>query len=99
MAHNRYSVFQHRYAITPLDHYKIRLDGGTETTIRAASVGVPVFLKVSALPPGKHTPHPSKDDASIMAWPKSKAMSRSTSASPEPWVPGTTAHAGLVVTL
>ena len=82
----------------PLDHYKIRLGAGTEIIIPAASVGVPVFLKVSALPPGKHT-------LTVRGRRQSHGLAEVEGnvtlnvREPEPWVPGTTAHAGLVVTL
>jgi hypothetical protein len=82
----------------PVDHYKIRLDAGAEITLRAASVGVPVFLKVTALPPGKHALS-VKGRRQFHGVGEVEGNVTLNIREPEPWVPGTTAHAGLVVTL
>lgn len=82
----------------PLDHYKIRLGGGPDTTVTAPSVGVPIFLKVSPLPPGKHT-LTVKGRRQYHGVAEVEGTVTLNVREPEPWVSGTTAHAGLVIAL
>jgi hypothetical protein len=84
----------------PLDAYSLRLNNGAETLIEATQVGAPVFARISPLPVGTHT-------LSIKALRDSTGTS-STAAEgivtlevrePEPWIPGTTLHPGLVISV
>jgi len=81
----------------PVDQYGLSLNSGSETLIKAREVGSPLFVKLSPLPVGRHT-------LSIRA----RRGYQSSSAEgiftlevrePEPWLPGTTAHAGLAISL
>jgi hypothetical protein len=81
----------------PVDQYGLSLNGGSETVIKAREVGSPLFVKLSRLPVGRHT-------LSVRA----RRAYQSSSAEgivtlevrePEPWLPGTTAHAGLAISL
>ena len=84
----------------PLDVYSLRLDNGAETLIEVGAVGRPVFVKLPPLRAGKHT-------LSVKA--RRNEQTSATSAAdgvvtlevrePEPWIPGTTSHPGLAVSL
>jgi len=84
----------------PVDAYSLRLNGGAETLIKASQVGTPVFARIPPLPVGTHT-------LSIKAIRDSKATSSTTVEGivtlevrePEPWIPGTTLHPGLVISV
>ncbi|MDO8589230.1 MAG: hypothetical protein Q7T82_19560 [Armatimonadota bacterium] len=87
----------------PLDAYSVRLNGGAQTLIEAGRVGAPVFFKISPLPVGRHTlaVKARRGDHSV-ATPSSPAAEGVVTLEvrePEPWIPGTTSHAGLVISL
>jgi hypothetical protein len=81
----------------PVDQYGLSLNGGSETVIKAREVGSPVFVKLSPLPVGRHTLciragrgyHSSPVDGIVTLEVRE----------PEPWLPGTTAHAGLAISV
>ncbi len=87
----------------PLDAYSLRLDGGHETVIEAGRVGFPVFVKLPPLPAGKHTlsvkgrrgEHASATPSSSAA----EGMVTLDVREPEPWIAGTTSHAGLAISI
>jgi hypothetical protein len=87
----------------PVDQYGLSLNNGTETLIKARHAGSPVFVKISRLAAGRHT-------LSITARQGYQASATSSSRAaegvvtlqvrePEPWLPGTTSHAGLAISL
>jgi len=87
----------------PLDAYSLRLNHGTETLIEASRVGSPVFVKIPPLPAGKHTLSVKArrgDHASAMpSSPAAEGVVTLEVREPEPWIPGTTSHAGLTISL
>ena len=86
----------------PVDQYGLSLNGDSEIVIKAREVGSPLFVKLSPLPAGRHT-------LSIRARRGYQNLGQSSSAAegvvtldvrePEPWLPGTTAHSGLAISL
>jgi hypothetical protein len=87
----------------PVDQYGLSLNNGTETLIKARHAGSPLFVKISSLAVGRHT-------LSITARQGYQASATSSSRAaegvvtlqvrePEPWLPGTTSHAGLAISL
>jgi len=84
----------------PLDAYSLRLNNGAETLIEARQVGSPVFVRISPLPAGTHTLSikPLRDSAG----PSSTAAEGFVTLEvreAEPWIPGTTLHPGLVISV
>lgn len=87
----------------PVDTYRLRLNNGSETVIAARQVGVPVFVRISPLPVGTHTlslkiRHGSHS-ASVPASQAADGIVTLDVREPEPWVPGTTSHPGLAISL
>jgi hypothetical protein len=87
----------------PVDAYSLRLDNGAEQIIAAGTVTHPTFIKLHALAPGRHM---LAVKAQRTAFAYSTPMSPPAEGvvdlfvrEPEPWIPGTTAYAGLAVTL
>ena len=86
----------------PVDGYVLRLDSGAESFIKANSNGTPSFVVFPTLPPGRHI-------LSVKARQPSSNPGRFTAPlegvvllevrEPTAWVPGTTSHAGLTVSL
>lgn len=84
----------------PLDVLKLRLDHEAEISIKAGSPGEPVFVQIPPLSGGRHT-------LSV----KGRRQTQAATAlevhgvvtidvrQPEPWVPGTTTHAGLAISI
>ena len=87
----------------PLDAYSLRLDNDPEMVIKAGSVGCPVFVKVSPLAVGTHTLSVrARQGDHVSATPSSPAAEGIVTLEvrePEPWIPGTTSHTGLVISL
>lgn len=82
----------------PLDAYSVRLNNGPETVIEARPVGRPVFVRISPLPVGTHTLSikPRRDSAGPSLTAQEGVVTLEVR-EPEPWIPGTTLHSGLVV--
>jgi len=86
----------------PVEQYGLSLNGDSEIVLKAREVGSPLFVKLSPLPAGRHT-------LSIRARRGYHNLGQSASAAegvvtldvrePEPWLPGTTAHSGLAISL
>lgn len=87
----------------PIDAYSVRLDDGPETFIKAGHVGFPVFMRLSPLPAGKHLlsirARRSSSLSSIVTSPAAEGYIELRVREPEPWIPGTSSHAGLIPTL
>ena len=81
----------------------VALDGGAETEFRANEPGVPTFLQMPELTPGRH-----------VLTVKARRVASSTGEvvttqheghlelrvrEPEPWIPGTSSHTGLIVSV
>lgn len=87
----------------PVDSYSISLDGSSVTVIEAGVAGCPAFVKLPALPRGRHvlTVTVTRDSTTqpSVPLPKIKGVVVLDVREPEPWVPGTTSHAGMSVFL
>lgn len=86
----------------PVDSYVLTLDNGSSTIIRAGEVGSPTFIRLPQLDRGTHLlTVRAKRSAGLEALagaPAHEGFIELRVRDPEPWQPGTTAHAGLVVT-
>jgi len=87
----------------PLDAYSLRLNNGAETLIETCSVGSPVFVKIPPLPAGRHTlsvkARRGYRASAIPSSPAAEGIVTLEVREPEPWIPGTTSHAGLAISL
>jgi len=87
----------------PASQYTVCLDGSTETILPSPEVGKPTFIRLQPLPVGKHKltisakRHQSIADVAANSTPE--GVAELTIREPEPWVPGTPSHAGLVVAI
>ncbi|HEY6347639.1 MAG TPA: hypothetical protein VIY49_39615 [Bryobacteraceae bacterium] len=86
----------------PVEDFVLRLDEGAELFIKAGGNGVPEFVSLAALPPGRHTlsvkvrssgSNPARFPAPLEGHMVLEVRE------PSAWIPGTTAHAGLTVSL
>ena len=87
----------------PVEAYSLRLNNGTETIIDARQVGAPVFVRISPLAAGTHTlsvkaRHGSRSSA-IPFSPTAEGIVTLDVREPEPWIPGTTSHPGLAISV
>lgn len=87
----------------PVDGYSLRLDDGSETMIEACQVGSPVFLRISPLAAGMHTlsvkPRHGSRSSAIPSSPTAEGIVTLDVREPEPWIPGTTSHPGLAISV
>ncbi len=86
----------------PLNGYSLCLDRGPETLIDAGAVEFPVFVRIPPLPVGRYTlAVKAQRGANAYPIPSSATAEGIVTLEvrePEPWIPGTTSHAGLAVT-
>jgi uncharacterized protein YdcH (DUF465 family) len=82
-----------------VDSYTLRLDNGAEVAIKPPPLGNAAFVALPPLAPGQHTL--SVRTQRMQALPSAAAEGVVTLSvrEPEPWVPGTTSHAGLFVSV
>lgn len=87
----------------PVDGYVLRLNNGAATIIEAGRVGHPTFVRLPQLPAGVHSLAVKAQRSSsldgIAASPPAEGFVVLKVREPEPWIPGTSSHAGLIVTL
>jgi hypothetical protein len=85
----------------PVESYSLRLDGESETLIDVAAADTPVFVKIAPLQAGRHTLMVKARGAPMagLASPVAEGVITLDVREPEPWVPGTTSHAGLAISL
>lgn len=87
----------------PVSQYIVCLNGSSEVILPAPSIGEPTFIRLQALPVGKHKltisakRHDSLADIAQLSSPE--GVAELTVREPEPWVPGTPSHTGLIVTI
>lgn len=85
----------------PVDSYLVTLGNGVGTVIQARAVGQPTFLELPQLEPGTHIlrvrAHRSTTPGELGATPAHEGFLELRVRDPEPWLPGTASHAGLVV--
>ena len=84
----------------PVDAYSLRLDYGKETLVNASTVDTPVFVKLEALSAGRHTLSvKARTDAATAVSSTAEGVILLDVREPEPWIAGTTSHAGLAISL
>lgn len=86
----------------PVDAYSLRLNDEDECLVTPTGVGKPVFVKIAPLPPGRHTLFIRTRRGytpGVPASPAAEGVVVLDVREPEPWIPGTTSHAGLAITL
>lgn len=85
-----------------VDSYALRLDNGAEVAVKAPPLGNAAFVSLPSLTPGRHTLSVRTRRIYSSAVTPSSAVEGTvtlTVREPEPWVPGTTSHAGLFVSV
>lgn len=86
----------------PVGTYSLRLDGEAETVIDVPAVDTPVFVRIAPLPAGRHTlmvKACGAPVAGVLAPPVAEGVITLDVREPEPWIAGTTSHAGLAISL
>jgi hypothetical protein len=86
----------------PVDSYSLRLDGESETLIDVPAIDTPVFVRIAPLPAGRHMLMVKARGAptgGTLAPPVAEGVITLDVREPEPWIPGTTSHAGLAISL
>ena len=87
----------------PVEQLLIRLDDHPQETIRTSSDGEPVIVRLARLSPGVHTLNVTArrfpDLEHVAPTVPAEGFLRLAVREPEPWIPGVTAHPGLVVTM
>lgn len=82
-----------------VDTYSLRLNNGAETLVKASGIGVPVFFQIGMLSPGRHTLLVKARALGTASLPMAEGVITLDVREPEPWIPGTTSHAGLAIAL
>jgi hypothetical protein len=87
----------------PVDAYILRLNNSAEVLVEAGPVGQPVFIRITPLPSGLHclTVKARRNAAldTVVPTPAAEGFVELKVREPEQWIPGTSSHAGLIVTL
>lgn len=85
----------------PVDSYLVTLDSDDSAVIKAQAAGQPTFFELPQLDPGKHIltvrARRSTSLAGLEAPPAHEGFLELRVRDPDPWIPGTAAHAGLIV--
>lgn len=81
-----------------VETYEIALNGKESMTIEAGSPGSPTFVQLSELPPGRHvlTVRAQRTSPGAERQPPHEGFLELRARAPEPWMPGTASHAGLI---
>lgn len=87
----------------PVSAFLIRLNGVTRGVVNAPAPGVPTFVRLKPLPAGRHrlavTAQRHGSIADITQKSPTDGFLDLLVREPEPWVPGVSAHTGLIVTV
>jgi hypothetical protein len=86
----------------PVDTYSLRLDNESEIHLGALGINTPVFVKIAPLPPGRHTlavKARRKDRQGDLLSSVAEGVITLDVREPVPWIPGTTSHVGLAISL
>ena len=87
----------------PVDTYSLRLDNGSETLIESRQVGSPVFVRIPPLSIGTHSlsvrARHSSQSSAIPSSPMAEGIVTLEIREPEPWIPATTSHPGLAISV
>lgn len=85
----------------PVRSYLLSLDGAAVVEIEAEELGTPTFLRLAPLPAGMHMLRVTAQTTSSQSGLTTRTIEGylvMRIREPEPWIPGTTLHSGLVVT-
>jgi len=84
-----------------VETYQISLDGKESLVVNAGKTGTPTFLQLSELQPGKHllTIRAQQLDTTVNRPPFHEGCLELRVREPEPWMPGSASHAGLIVSV
>jgi len=87
----------------PVSTFLIRLNGATQGVVNAPAPGVPTFIRLNPLPAGRHrlmvTAQRQGSIADITQKSPTEGFLDLLVREPEPWVPGVSAHSGLIVSV
>jgi hypothetical protein len=87
----------------PVDQYGLSLNNGAEALIKARPAGSPLFVKISPLPAGSHTlcvrARRGYQVSATSSSPAAEGFVTLHVREPEPWLPGTTSHIGLAISM
>jgi hypothetical protein len=87
----------------PVSSFLIRVNGATQGVITAGAPGTPTFIKLNRLPAGTHrmsvTAQRQGSIADVTQRSPTDGFLDLIVREPEPWIPGVSAHSGLIVTL
>jgi len=85
-----------------VDSYSVRLDNGAEVEVKAPVLGSAAFVSLPALSPGQHILSIKTrriHSSAVIPSAAAEGVVTLSVREPEPWVPGTTSHAGLFVSV
>ncbi len=87
----------------PIDSYDLTFSDGSRSNIEAGTVGYPTFVQLPELPAGTHElrvkARRSERLNDLALTPPAEGFLEMRVREPQPWVPGTSSHSGLVVTV
>ena len=86
----------------PVDTYSLHLEPESEIQIDAPGANTPVFVRIDPLSAGRHTlvvKARHRQAQGSLASSVAEGLITLDVREPEPWIPGTTSHAGLAITL
>jgi hypothetical protein len=87
----------------PVSSFLIRMNGATHCTVNAGAPGTPLFIKLNRLPAGTHrmsvVAQRQGSIADLTQRTPTDGFLDLVVREPEPWVPGVSAHSGLIVTV
>lgn len=87
----------------PVSSFLIRMNGATQGAVNAGAPGTPTFIKLNRLPAGTHrlsvTAQRQGSIADVTQKTPTDGFLDLIVREPEPWIPGVSAHSGLIVTL
>lgn len=87
----------------PVSSFLIRVNGATQGVVNAGAPGTPIFIKLNRLPAGTHrmsvTAQRQGSIADVTQRTPTDGFLDLVVREPEPWIPGVSAHSGLIVTV
>lgn len=87
----------------PVSSFLIRLNGATQGVVNAGAPGTPIFIRLNRLPAGTHrlsvTALRQGSIADVTQRNSTDGFLDLVVREPEPWIPGVSAHSGLIVTV
>ena len=87
----------------PVSSFLIRVDGATQAVVSAGAPGTPLFIRLNRLSAGTHrmsvTAQRQGSIADVTQRAPTDGFLDLVIREPEPWIPGVSAHSGLIVTV